>query len=367
MLLLYFVPVLTIPHDKQDLHKPMVSNMDQPMNGGKHNISFRERIKSWVYFLKRYPLYPIVLTHFYRAYDNYLTVTVCFWRKRYPIKAVLRNGKSVTVKNERTLKFPWYTINPDGTLQCPEFDIKLDTEKEISTISSCSKHGEIILKDSINNGDVYEIFLKGQYRILPVSNAVVIDVGANIGDSSIYFALRGAKSVVAVDPVPHNYMVAIQNVRLNRLSKKISIILGGCASETSFANISCTENSILSKVSDGTQVKVGLTLAKNVKLEKYFKVKLFSLTDLLDENDIDTKAILKMDCEGCEYGVILSSPVDTLKRFSHIFIEYHYGYKDLRDKLLSCGFKVSISPPTYVRTHDIGEPMYAGVIFAVNN
>lgn len=74
-----------------------------------------------------------------------------------------------------------------------------------------------------------------------------------------------------------------------------------------------------------------------------------------------------MDCEGCEYEVILSSPVDSLKRFSHILIEYHHGYKDLRDKLVSCGFKVSISKPRYIRTHDIGKPMYPGVIFAVNN
>ena len=294
-------------------------------------------------------------------------MTICFWKRRYPIKAVLKNGKTVTIKNERTLKFPWQTIPSSCTLHGSEFDIKFDTEKEISTIRSSSQNSEIILYDSINNGDVYEIFLKGQYRTLPVSNAIVIDVGANIADSSIYFVLRGAKSVIAVDPFPHNYMIAKENIKLNKLSEKIRVLLAGCAGETCFANISCTENSLSNKLSDGTQVQVGFTLAKNVKSEESFKVKLFSLTDLLNESCINGNAILKMDCEGYEYGVILSSPIDTLKRFSHILIEYHYGYKDLRDKLLSSGFKVSVSQPVYIRTYDIGKPMYAGVIVAVNN
>ena len=139
----------------------------------------------------------------------------------------------------------------------------------------------------------------------------------------------------------------------------------GCASES--CSVSSRENSILNKLKDGTQVTVSSILERNLNSEKTFKVKLFSLTDLLNENDIYDKAILKMDCQGCEYEVILSSPIDSLKRFSHILIEYHHGYKDLRNKLLTCGFKVSISQPVYIRTHDIGKPMYAGVIFAVNS
>src|SRR5919202_1398231 len=160
--------------------------MNRLINMGSRNISFFECIKSWLCFLKRYPLYPLILINFYRAYHNYITMIICFWKRRYPIKAVLKNGKTVTIKNER------------------------------------------ILYDSINNGDVYEIFLKGQYRTLPVSSAIVIDVGANIADSSIYLVLRGAKSVIAVDPFPHNYMIAKENIKLNKLSEKIRVLLAGC-------------------------------------------------------------------------------------------------------------------------------------------
>ena len=77
------------------------------------------------------------------------------------------------------------------------------------------------------------------------------------------------------------------------------MILAGCASESCF--VSSRENSILNKLKDGTQVTVSSILERNLNSEKTFKVKLFSLTDLLNENDIYNKAILKMNCQGYEY------------------------------------------------------------------
>ena len=52
-----------------------------------------------------------------------------------------------------------------------------------------------------------------------------------------------------------------------------------------------------------------------------------------------------MDCEGCEYESIMATSDIILKKFSHIQIEYHSGYKNLKEKLERCGFKVSITGP----------------------
>lgn len=52
-----------------------------------------------------------------------------------------------------------------------------------------------------------------------------------------------------------------------------------------------------------------------------------------------------MDCEGCECDAILSIADDILRRFSYIQIEYHYGYKNLKEKLEKSGFTVSITRP----------------------
>ncbi len=52
-----------------------------------------------------------------------------------------------------------------------------------------------------------------------------------------------------------------------------------------------------------------------------------------------------MDCEGCEYDVIKSTSDEILKKFSHIQIEYHLGYFDLKKKLENCGFDVTVTKP----------------------
>lgn len=80
---------------------------------------------------------------------------------------------------------------------------------------------------------------------------------------------------------------------------------------------------------------------------------------MISDNDI----ILKMDCEGCEYDAILSADRNVLRRFSHILIEYHYGYQNLKEKFRLAGFDISISRPIYSKTED-SRKMYRGTIFA---
>ena len=53
--------------------------------------------------------------------------------------------------------------------------------------------------------------------------------------------------------------------------------------------------------------------------------------------DVPNGSILKIDCEGCEYDSILHTPDIALQRFSHIQIEYHLGYRDLKEKLEKYG------------------------------
>jgi hypothetical protein len=75
---------------------------------------------------------------------------------------------------------------------------------------------------------------------------------------------------------------------------------------------------------------------------------------------------MKVDCEGCEIDVILSSDKKILKKFSQIEIEYHYGYKDLKYKLENCGFKVVTSPPLFLRNRQSNKSMYFGYLYATN-
>jgi len=66
-------------------------------------------------------------------------------------------------------------------------------------------------------GTILEIFDGKIYERLNVDNRVVVDVGAYIGDSTVYFALKGAKKVIAVEPHPVAYKELLENIKLNRL------------------------------------------------------------------------------------------------------------------------------------------------------
>jgi len=90
-------------------------------------------------------------------------------------------------------------------------------------------------------------------------------------------------------------------------------------------------------------------------------ITLNDILQLIDEKD----CVLKMDCEGCEYEIILSSDKDTLRNFSHIQLEYHYGYKNLLSKLEDCGFKVTKTHPKKGRKiHSTMSASYVGFLFA---
>lgn len=72
----------------------------------------------------------------------------------------------------------------------------------------------------IKNDNVHHVFYDEDYRfLLPVQNKIVVDVGANIADSSIYFTHNGAKQVIALEPFARNYELAKQNIILNKMKR----------------------------------------------------------------------------------------------------------------------------------------------------
>jgi len=71
---------------------------------------------------------------------------------------------------------------------------------------------------------ILEVFDFGNYEGIDVDGKVVIDVGAFVGDTAIYFALKGAKGIIAIEPLPANYEELLDNVNLNGMRNKINVI-----------------------------------------------------------------------------------------------------------------------------------------------
>jgi FkbM family methyltransferase len=194
--------------------------------------------------------------------------------------------------------------------------------------------------DGISNGDLFNIFYKKEYEFLPVRDRVVIDIGANIADSSIYFAMNGAKKVIALEPFPKNFEIAEKNIAMNGFTDKIELINAGCCGGHN-------KDIILDASAKGASCQ---TIQSSMGSNIHF----FTLGELIDKYNIDSHAILKLDCEGCEYDIIFSNSNTGLHKFSHIQIEYHHGFRDLKKHLIDGSFAVSHTNPEIKNGMEIG-------------
>jgi len=197
-------------------------------------------------------------------------------------------------------------------------------------------------------GLLNENFIEEHYKWLGVEGKDVIDVGANIGDSAIYFTLRGAKHVYAFEPYPYSYDIAKKNIKLNHLEDKITLLNEGCG-KSRFVTIK------------EDYKNRGSTDLKKFKEGK--KIKIESLDEIVKRFNLK-HAALKVDCEGCEYALILNASDEALNAFDQIIMEYHYGYRNLVKRLRQAGFIVRYSLPYYSYNIEAEDRnMYFGLIF----
>jgi FkbM family methyltransferase len=179
---------------------------------------------------------------------------------------------------------------------------------------------------------INETFAEGGYEVPEVLSGLkgrdVIDVGASVGDSALYFILNGARKVIAVEPLPNVARCAEENVRLSGAADKVKVINAALSYEP--VSVPCDYDVRLS----GS--------FSTLKGSGPCKVPSVTLGDLL--NMVDDPYLLKMDCEGCEAQVILGPERERLKAFEHIIVETHpYNTGVSNDKLLlslkELGFK----------------------------
>ena len=260
-----------------------------------------------------------------KAYSNFFTIFLSVLRSKYPVTGTLKRGNRIPLNN-------FYHVNFIAKAETSKV-MKYDLDNNMVLLTELPfLPGNIKLHGAIDNGDVIGVFIDQVYEDLPVQNKTVVDVGANIGDSSVYFALKGASRVIALEPFPQSYEMAKKNIEVNDVQNKIELLLAGCSNQNGWRLIDPN--------------LVGTVASKINELKNGIKVPIMTLSKIVKDYKIDEKSILKIDCEGCEYDIILSTSTEILQKFNHIFLEYHYGYRDLKEKLEGSGFNVSITRPS---------------------
>lgn len=153
-----------------------------------------------------------------------------------------------------------------------------------------------------------EIFLNNAYGVLrhEVAYKTVIDIGANCGFFTILCYRHSAKKILAVEAQPlmyEQYLVP----HLQGFSNTIPL---------NYA-VYDTDNCVVTIPNNGLTSCVG---------EEGYLVNTIQLSTLLANYGIEeSDLVLKMDCEGSEFNILLTCNDETLQRFSIIYIELHGG------------------------------------------
>lgn len=159
---------------------------------------------------------------------------------------------------------------------------------------------------------VQETILTDYYRLdrLHLTNANVLDLGANIGAFSIAAAARFPQSrIFAYEPEPDNFKMLCANIALNGFEARISPRRLGCSGDNDGLLLNVTDNA-----AGHSHYWAG---------EETIRVPTVSLKSIMEREGISQCDLLKMDVEGSEYETLYAADAETLEKISRLYIEYH--------------------------------------------
>jgi len=185
-------------------------------------------------------------------------------------------------------------------------------------------------------GHLGEIYIDNSYGY-NVTGKNVIDIGMSNGDSSIYFAKKGAKKVVGIEPDKSSFNLAIKNIRSSKVDNIVipfnrALTFKGGEVELIVYDDHPNANSIDARTWENQKIKKHKEVVEGITLK-----------NVLELFNGEPVGLLKMDCEGCEYAVLNNSSREIFERIEAIEMEFHNGIRNLPEILKENGFILDIS------------------------
>lgn len=165
-------------------------------------------------------------------------------------------------------------------------------------------------------------------------NPVVVDIGGFIGDFTLYAATHlKARRVVVCEPSPRNWTLLVKNIQNNHFEDRVSMM-----------NKAVTDGRVVMldiDAPDRGQARISAYRPSGCEKKA---VECISLSLLLAEFNITEVDLLKIDCEGGEYDILLTTPSKVFSAVKNIVFEYHEidGFQQkleaVRERLSAEGF-----------------------------
>jgi FkbM family methyltransferase len=212
-------------------------------------------------------------------------------------------------------------------------------------LTSFALPAEVRLRDGVEYrleefGDLetlWEIYFHSTYRVQP-TDRVIVDAGANVGFFSCYAASRLPEAAVfALEPIPASYDRLLEHVRRNGLTGRVQGFNVALGSSAGMVRMVC---------SGSPSQNFCVVQSEHAPPTASVQVEAVRLGEFLGRIPATEVDLLKMDIEGSEYDVLLSSTKADLARVRRMDLEYHkppsvpgFSRERLVEHLAACGFR----------------------------
>ena len=164
----------------------------------------------------------------------------------------------------------------------------------------------------------------------------IIDIGASLGGFAIYAARHLPHSkILAFEPYPESFHLLCENIHINRVKNILPFPYA----------VSSTGEHLFLNTRTGIPVRHSTTPASNNSALQVPGITLHTILKQTGQCDL-----LKIDCEGAEYDILLNARKADLEKILRISMEYHDGVTKFSHlDLITCltqqhGYCVKLSP-----------------------
>lgn len=166
----------------------------------------------------------------------------------------------------------------------------------------------------------------------------IVDIGAHVGLFSVWAAARCPQArIVAVEASPRAARYLRANVARNHLGQ-VTVVEAACGGSR--------RRAVLHK--RGAEMMSSLYAERIGGTSDGVEVDVITLEDVFRANGVERCDLLKLDCEGAEYEIVLGADPATLGRVQRVVMECHRGGAatplDLERHLTASGFDVRRTP-----------------------